>query len=49
MTAADAVRKGRRLRLLLNPWPDLVPSFDLELANGLAQLAGASPLPELAL
>ncbi len=49
MSAADAVRKGRRLRLLINPWPDLVPSFDLELARSLAQLAGAGPLPDLAL
>ena len=49
MSAADAVRKGKKLRLLINPWPDLVPSFDIELAKSVAQLAGANPLPDLAL
>ena len=43
--ASEAARLGLPLRLLLNPWPDLVPSFDLELAAALARLAGAPPLP----
>jgi tRNA(Ile)-lysidine synthase len=49
MSAADAFKTGRRLRLLLNPWPDLVPSFDLPLANALAALAGTHPLPQMPL
>ncbi len=48
LSAAEAVRRGCRLRLLLNPWPDLVPSFDLTLANRLAELAGIERLPALA-
>jgi tRNA(Ile)-lysidine synthase len=39
--AHEAYRTGRRLRLLVNPWPDLVPSFDLAAYNALAHLAGA--------
>jgi tRNA(Ile)-lysidine synthase len=37
----DAFRSGRRLRLLINPWPDLVPSYDLPAYNALAAVIGA--------
>ena len=40
----EAYRNGRRLRLLLNPWPDLVPSFDLPAYNSLAAVIGAPPI-----
>lgn len=36
----EAFHKGRRLRLLVNPWPDLVPSFDLSVYNALAATIG---------
>lgn len=49
MPAAEAVRTGRQLRLLINPWPELVPSFDIELAQRLSILAGAGDLPYLPL
>ncbi|MGB8819099.1 MAG: tRNA lysidine(34) synthetase TilS [Rhizobiaceae bacterium] len=49
-TPADqAWQTGKRLRLLLNPWPDLVPSFDLDLAQSLAALCGAPALARPAL
>ena len=35
----------RPLRRLLNPWPDLVPLFDLEMAQTLAKMIGLPPLP----
>lgn len=37
----NAYRSGRRLRLLINPWPDLVPSYDLPAYNALAEVIGA--------
>jgi tRNA(Ile)-lysidine synthase len=37
----EACRDGKRLRLLVNPWPDLVPSFDLPAYNALAEIIGA--------
>ncbi len=49
LSAAEAVRKGCALRLLLNPWPDLVPSFDIELAEALAKITDSRPFPALAL
>ncbi len=49
MSASDAVSQGLALRMLLNPWPDLVPSFDIELAAALARITGAPPFPVLAL
>lgn len=49
MSAADAVNQGLALRMLLNPWPDLVPSFDIELAAALAKITAAPPFPALAL
>lgn len=39
-----AFRAGRRLRLLINPWPDLVPSFDLAPYNALSEIAGVPPI-----
>ena len=49
LPASEAARQGLQLRMLLNPWPDLVPSFDFELAAALARMAGARRLPALAL
>ena len=43
-SADEAFRNGRRLRLLVNPWPDLVPSFDGPAYNGLAKIMGATPV-----
>jgi tRNA(Ile)-lysidine synthase len=40
-SADEAFRNGRRLRLLINPWPDLVPSFDIPAYNTLAKIMGA--------
>ncbi len=34
------------VRRLLNPWPDLVPLFDLEMALALTKMAGLPALPE---
>lgn len=47
MRASEAAQTGKALRLLVNPWPDLVPSFDHDLASSLAALAGAAALPDL--
>lgn len=44
MTSDEAWKAGKCLRLLLNPWPDLVPLFDFELAQSLAALCGAPTL-----
>jgi tRNA(Ile)-lysidine synthase len=41
-SADEAFRNGRRLRLLVNPWPDLVPSFDIQAYNALAKIMGAT-------
>lgn len=47
MRASEAAETGKALRLLINPWPDLVPSFDHDLAKSLSALAGAGALPDL--
>ena len=45
LTAFEAARSGYPLRRLINPWPDLVPLFDLALAENLSLMAGAGGLP----
>jgi tRNA(Ile)-lysidine synthase len=47
LTAFEAARSGYALRRLVNPWPDLVPSFDVELAQKLSLKAGAGDFPAL--
>jgi tRNA(Ile)-lysidine synthase len=45
ISAYEAARSGYALRRLLNPWPDLVPLFDLELAKNLSVLASTGAFP----
>ena len=45
MTAMSAAQSGRPLRRLFNPWPDLVPGFDLAFAEKLSILAGEGEFP----
>lgn len=47
LLAFDASRTGLPLRRLINPWPDLVPVFDVELAKLLSVMAGAGDFPDL--
>jgi tRNA(Ile)-lysidine synthase len=47
MAAFDAARSGHPLRRLINPWPDLVPHFDLALAQSLNRVAGGMSFPAL--
>ncbi len=49
LTAFEAARLGYPLRRLVNPWPDLVPSFDIQLAEKLSIMAGAGDFPTLPL
>ena len=39
------LESGLPVRRLLNPWPELVPLFDLEMAQALAKMIGLSALP----
>ena len=39
------LESGTAVRRLINPWPDLVPLFDLEMAQALTKLAGLPALP----
>ncbi len=47
LSAFEASRMGFPLRRLINPWPDLVPIFDIELAKVMSQMAGAAEFPIL--
>ncbi|MGL4488567.1 MAG: tRNA lysidine(34) synthetase TilS [Rhizobiaceae bacterium] len=49
LPAFEAARSGCALRRLINPWPDLVPLFDLALAKGLSALASAQVIPEISI
>ena len=39
------LESGTAVSRLINPWPDLVPLFDLEMAQALTKLAGLPALP----
>jgi tRNA(Ile)-lysidine synthase len=45
LTVLEAVHSGYPVRRLLNPWPDLVPFFDLELAEKMSMMAGCGRFP----
>lgn len=47
LPAFEASRMGFPLRRVINPWPDLVPIFDVELAKVMGKLAGTVELTAL--
>jgi tRNA(Ile)-lysidine synthase len=45
ISAFDALQKGYALRRCPNPWPDVIPLFDFELANKLSEMNHCAELP----
>jgi tRNA(Ile)-lysidine synthase len=47
LPAFEAWRVGFPVRRVINPWPDLVPVFDVELAKMMSVMAGTGDFPDL--
>lgn len=48
-TSGPVLESAPPVRRLINPWPDLVPLFDLEMAQALTKMAGLPALPRPAI